>query len=60
MGGIVGGLVLAWILTWFRVDNIIINGVNELFGLEITRSGYYVMFALIGLIVNLLRGKKVY
>ncbi|MDD3613307.1 MAG: hypothetical protein WAP98_06760 [Caldicoprobacterales bacterium] len=60
MGGIVGGLVLAWILTWFRVDNIIINGVNELFGLEITRSGYYVMFALIGLIVNLLRGKRVY
>lgn len=60
MGGIVGGLVLAWILTWFRVDNIIINGVNELFGLEITGSGYYVMFALIGLIVNLLRGKRVY
>ncbi|HZK33819.1 MAG TPA: hypothetical protein VFD33_00730 [Bacillota bacterium] len=59
MGGIIGGLLLAWILSWFRIDNTIINGVNELFGLEITRSGYYVIFALIGLLADLLRVKRV-
>ena len=26
MGGLIGGLFIAWILSWFGVDNIIIEG----------------------------------
>lgn len=58
MGGIVGGLIIAWILTWFKVDGIIIEGLNELFGLHIGMAGYYVIFAIIGLVCELFTRRK--
>jgi len=50
MGGVIGGLIIAWILTWFGVDNIIISGIAELFKFQIGLAGYYVLFALAGFI----------
>lgn len=58
MGGIIGGLIIAWILSWFGIDNIIIRGVNELFDIEISTAGYYVLFAIVGLITRLLTRRR--
>ncbi|MBE3101007.1 MAG: hypothetical protein IMZ47_01905 [Firmicutes bacterium] len=58
MNGIIGGLFLAWVLTWFNVDRIIIDGINELFALSISTAGYYVLFAIIGFISNVVSDRK--
>jgi hypothetical protein len=58
MGGVIGGLLLAWILSWFGVDRIIIDGVNELFKLNIGIAGYYVLFAIVGIITHVLTKRK--
>ncbi|HHU62956.1 MAG TPA: hypothetical protein GXZ32_01890 [Clostridiales bacterium] len=58
MGGIIGGLIIAWILSWLGIDSIIIRGINELFGMEISKAGYYVIFAIIGLITRLLTRRR--
>ena len=41
------GLMLAWILSWFGFDRMFIQGVNELFGIQITAAGYYTAFFLV-------------
>ena len=58
MGGIIGGLFLAWILSLLNIDNTIIKGLNELFSLDIGTSGYYVLFAIAGLASELLARKR--
>lgn len=46
--GIVGGLFVAWFLSLFGVNNIIILGLHELIGITISNAGYYTIFAIIG------------
>lgn len=58
MGGIISGMLIAWILTWFKVDRIIIQGVWELFRMHIGIAGYYVIFAIAGLLTELLVNRK--
>ena len=58
MGGLVGGLLIAWILTWFGVHNYIIQGLFELFNLNIDMGGYYVLFAIVGVGTELFSRKK--
>lgn len=56
----IGLLIAAWILTLFDFDEHFIKGFNELTSKSITISGYYLMFFLIGLSIDLfeiLRGK---
>lgn len=47
-------LLGAWILSWFGFDNLFIHGVNELFGLDLSTAGYYFIFALFGMLKNVL------
>lgn len=54
MFGIIGGLLLAWLLWILGFSDTIIRGIHELFGLNISMAGYYVLFGLIGLITNLI------
>ena len=54
MFGILGGLLLAWVLWLLGFSNIIIEGLYELFGLNISIAGYYVLFGIIGLITDLI------
>ncbi len=58
MSGLIGGLLLAWILTLFGVDKHIIKGLFELFRLDIGISGYYVLFALTGMAFELISRKR--
>lgn len=48
--GFVGGLVVAWILSWFNVDHMIAQGLWEVFRLHISPATYYIGLGLIGLI----------
>lgn len=49
----VGALILACILSLFGFDTIFVAGVNELFGINISIAGYYVIFFLVGLLFDL-------
>ena len=50
LNGFVEGLIVAWFLSLFNVDNIIINSAKEVLNITISNSTYYMLFALIGLI----------
>lgn len=54
MFGIIGGLLIAWLLNFIGFSDVLVQGINELFGLQISIAGYYVIFAIIGLITELL------
>lgn len=42
-------LLNAWLLGLFGFDTMFISGMFEVFGLVITKTGYYFIFALVGL-----------
>lgn len=45
------GLICAWILSWFGFDEMVVEVVTS-FGYNFTASHYYVLSALIGLIIR--------
>ena len=47
-GGLIGGIFVAWFLSLFGVNNLIIRGLHELIGISISNAGYYTIFAIIG------------
>ncbi|MGG5460797.1 hypothetical protein [Clostridium sp. B9] len=49
-GGLVGGLICAWILSIFNFDVMVSNAFYELFDVTISNDVYYVCFALLGAI----------
>jgi hypothetical protein len=61
MSGIIEGLLAAWILNLFGFGELFIKGMNEWSDLDITTAGYYVFFALVGLLfegIGQVRGRK--
>ena len=44
-------LIVAWILTLFNVDDLIIAGINELFNTDFTIAVYWLIAFIIGAIV---------
>lgn len=48
--GTIGGILVAWILSLVGIDQLLIQGIAEIFGKQIGISGYYTIFAIIGLI----------
>lgn len=55
LSGLLGGLFVAWILSLFDFDSMVINSIHEVFDIEVSRDLYYVIFALIGLISHILK-----
>lgn len=53
--GLLGGLLVAWILSLFAFDKMVINSIHEVFDIEVSKDLYYVIFALIGLIGYILK-----
>lgn len=56
---IVTFLIIAWILTLFNFEKLVIQAFKELFGKDITQATYYFLFLVIGIfgeIVLLLQG----
>ncbi|EGT3599773.1 hypothetical protein [Clostridium perfringens] len=54
LGGLLWGLLIAWILSIFNFDYMFINTVYGLWGLKISTDVYYVVFALLGLICGII------
>lgn len=44
-------LIVAWILTWFSLDEYIITGINEIFNTDFTVAVYWLIAFIIGVIV---------
>ena len=41
-------LIVAWILTWFSLDNLIISGINEILNTDFTVAVYWLIAFIIG------------
>lgn len=50
LGGFVGGLFVAWILTWFDVDLMVLEVIQPFIDIQLTTSHYYILIAMIGLV----------
>jgi hypothetical protein len=54
IGGFISGLIVAFLFTLANLDHIIIDGSKEWFKYDMTSSGYYLLFALLGAALSLL------
>ena len=57
--GIIGGLILGWILSLFGFDNIIITSLKEMFNIALSLDNYFLIFAVIGGAEEYLRNNSV-
>ncbi|MDA3732369.1 hypothetical protein PBV87_12810 [Niameybacter massiliensis] len=48
--GFIGGLIVAWLLSLFGVDHMVLEVCQTFTEVQLTTSFYYIGFALIGLI----------
>lgn len=53
--GIIGGLLMGWILGLFGFKGVVIAGMAQLFHMHIDVIGYYFIFALLGFVGYLIR-----
>ncbi|MCB2294771.1 hypothetical protein LGK95_14825 [Clostridium algoriphilum] len=51
---IVSFLLIGWILSWFKFNNLFIQAFKELFNKEITIASYYFIFFCVGTISDLI------
>ncbi len=51
---IVSFLLIGWILSWFKFNNLFIQAFKELFNKEITNATYYFIFFCIGTMGDLI------
>ena len=50
LGGFVSGLIIAWILSLFGIDHMLIDVVQPFVTITLTTNHYYIFFALIGML----------
>lgn len=55
VGGFISGLIVAFLFTFVKIDHIIIEGLHEWFKYDMSINGYYLLFAIIGAAVSLLK-----
>lgn len=48
IGGVISGVVIAYLLTFAKVDHFIVEGVKELFKYDMGMGAYYLLFAVLG------------
>jgi hypothetical protein len=53
--GLIGAIIMGWILSWFGFDEVFRHGLKELFDLEVTNSSYYLAFATFGALTTFSR-----
>lgn len=51
--GFIGGLIIAWILTSFNIDKMILEVFQPFTQIELTTSFYYIGFGFLGLLCEL-------
>ncbi|NMA01178.1 MAG: hypothetical protein GX923_01265 [Clostridia bacterium] len=55
LAGLVFGLIVGWVVSLFGGNTLIIQGIFELTGKEISNAGYYTIFAFLGLISSAIK-----
>lgn len=48
-------MIIGWILTWFNLDNIFIEAINQIFNINYTTAVYWLLFFIIGIIVMIFK-----
>lgn len=56
--GLIFGLLVGWFVALFGGNTLIMQGILELTGKEISSAGYYTLFAFLGLIGGLVKNRK--
>lgn len=51
-------LIVGWILTWFDLDNILIDALNQIFETDYTVSIYWLALFVIGAFVSIIENIK--
>lgn len=54
----IGTFLVAWILTWFNIDNMIVDGINQIFNTDYTVVVYWLIVFALGAIVGILQEIK--
>ena len=55
---ILGALLVAWFLGLFGFDGLMIEGLQQLFGISIGLSGYYMLFVLTWVVIGIIHAIK--
>ncbi|KUO50378.1 MAG: hypothetical protein APF76_11780 [Desulfitibacter sp. BRH_c19] len=50
LGGVIAGLIVGWVISMFGGNDLLIQGILELTGKNISNAGYYTILALLGAI----------
>ena len=58
MINMIRAMILAWILTWFNLDNILVNAINQILNTDYTTAIYWLLFFIIGIIVMMFKKQK--
>ncbi len=54
--GFIFGIVIAYLFTFFHIDQVIISGIKDLIRIDIGHSGYYFMMGIVGGISRVMLG----
>ena len=54
LGGFITGLAVAFVFSLVKIDTIVIEGLKEWFKYDLSGSGYYLTFAILGAVISLL------
>lgn len=54
MGIILEALLVAWILSWFGLHNLVAKGVSELLGREVSTSVYWLIFFIAAIVIMII------
>lgn len=57
LAGSIFGFIVGWFVSLFGGDALVIQGVYELTGKEISSAGYYIIFALLGIIGSVINNR---
>lgn len=55
--GLIFGLIVGWIISLFGVDALLVQGISELTGKQISTAGYYTIFALLGILGGIIKNR---
>lgn len=55
---IIDSMILAWILSLFNLDNILIDAINQILNTNYTTAVYWLLFFVVGLIATLIKKYK--
>ena len=50
----IGTMIIAWILTWFSIDDLLIKGINEICNSDFSTAIYWLIAFIIGAIIYII------